>query len=113
MRGWVSRLKFQLVLASAVILESESRLTHDHNLLSQTRKTPPTWSARSPCLYPPGTGWSSYIRRHWVPLSLPATTRRATVEVLEPALTLAAQKTSTEGSKKMYLLFDSQYFGTK
>jgi hypothetical protein len=30
-----------------------------------------------------------YTRRHWVPFSLPPTTRRATVEVFEPASTLA------------------------
>jgi hypothetical protein len=29
--------------------------------------TPPTWRARSPYLYPPGTGWPSYNPRHWVP----------------------------------------------
>jgi hypothetical protein len=29
-------------------------------------ETPPTWRARSPYLYPPGTGWPSYIPRHWV-----------------------------------------------
>jgi hypothetical protein len=30
-------------------------------------ETRPTWSARSPYLYPPGTGWPSYIPGHWVP----------------------------------------------
>jgi hypothetical protein len=34
MRGWVCRLQLLLVLASAVILRSESRGTHDHILLS-------------------------------------------------------------------------------
>jgi hypothetical protein len=34
-RGWVSRLQLLLVLASAVILSSESPRTHDHILLSQ------------------------------------------------------------------------------
>jgi hypothetical protein len=29
-------------------------------------ETPPTWRARSPFLYPPGTGWPSYTPRHWV-----------------------------------------------
>jgi hypothetical protein len=32
-------------------------------------ETPPTWRARSPYLYPPGTGWPSYTPGHWVPLS--------------------------------------------
>jgi hypothetical protein len=30
-------------------------------------ETPATWRARSPYLYPPGTGWPSYTLRHWVP----------------------------------------------
>jgi hypothetical protein len=50
-------------------------------------ETPPTWRARSAYLYPPGTRWPSYIPRHLVPLSLPPTTRRATVEVFDPAST--------------------------
>jgi hypothetical protein len=48
-------------------------------------ETPPTWRARSPYLYPPGTGLPSYTPRHWVPFSSPPTSRRATVEVFEPA----------------------------
>jgi hypothetical protein len=50
-------------------------------------ETPLIWRARSPYLYPPGTGWSSFTPRHFVPFSLSATTRRATVEVLKPAST--------------------------
>jgi hypothetical protein len=42
-------------------------------------ETPPTWRARSPYLYRPGTGWPSYTPRNWVPFSLLATTSRATV----------------------------------
>jgi hypothetical protein len=34
-------------------------------------ETPSTWRARSPYLYPPGTGWPSYTPRHWVPFSSP------------------------------------------
>jgi hypothetical protein len=30
-------------------------------------ETPPTWRARFPYLYPPGTGWPSYTPGHWVP----------------------------------------------
>jgi hypothetical protein len=37
MRGWVCRLQLQLALASAVILGSESRGTHEHILLYQIR----------------------------------------------------------------------------
>jgi hypothetical protein len=39
-RGWVCRLQLLLVLASAVILRSESRRTHDHILLSEIRDFP-------------------------------------------------------------------------
>jgi hypothetical protein len=39
-------------------------------------ETPLTWRARSPYLYPPGTGWPGYTPRHWVPFSSPPTTRR-------------------------------------
>jgi hypothetical protein len=77
-----------LVLVSAIILGSESRGTRDHILLSQIRDSA-TWRARSPYLYPPGTWWSSYNPRHWVPFSSPSTTRRATVEVFEAASTLS------------------------
>jgi hypothetical protein len=38
--GWVCRLQLLLVLASAVILMSESRGTDDHILLSQIRDSP-------------------------------------------------------------------------
>jgi hypothetical protein len=48
-------------------------------------QTPSTWRASSPYLYPPGTGRPSYTPRHKVPFSSPPTTRRAKVEVLEPA----------------------------
>jgi hypothetical protein len=39
-RGWVCRIQFLLVLASAFILGSESRGTHDHILLSEIRYFP-------------------------------------------------------------------------
>jgi hypothetical protein len=50
-------------------------------------ETPPTWTARSPYLYPPGTGWPSYTLSHWVHFSLPPTTSRTTVEVFRLAST--------------------------
>jgi hypothetical protein len=83
-RGWVCRLQLLLVLASAVILgPSPAGLI---TLLYCLRfETPPTWRARSPFLYPPGTGLPSYTPRHWVRISSPATTRRTTVKVFEPA----------------------------
>jgi hypothetical protein len=41
------------------------------------------------CQFPvcisPGTAWPSYTSRHWVPFSSPPTTRRAPVELFEPA----------------------------
>jgi hypothetical protein len=40
MKGWVCRLQLLLDLASAVILRSEFRETHDHILLSQIRDYP-------------------------------------------------------------------------
>jgi hypothetical protein len=39
-RGWVCRLQLLLVLATVIILKSESRETHDHILLSQIRDSP-------------------------------------------------------------------------
>jgi hypothetical protein len=39
-RGWICRLQLLLGLASAVILRSEPRGTHDHILLSQIRDSP-------------------------------------------------------------------------
>jgi hypothetical protein len=82
-RGWLCRLQLLLVLASAVILRSDSRGTHDHILLSQIRDTP-NLEGRSPYLYPPGTGWHGYIPRKYVPFSSPPTTGNDTVEVFDP-----------------------------
>jgi hypothetical protein len=39
-------------------------------------ETPPTWRARFPYLYPPGTGWPSYTPGHWIPFLWPLSTRR-------------------------------------
>jgi hypothetical protein len=91
-REWVCRLQLLLVLASAVILKSKSRGTHNHILLS------PTWRDRSSYLYPPVTGWPSYTPRHWVPFWSPPTTRRATVEVFDPSSTR-----TTEFSSQLFL----------
>jgi hypothetical protein len=40
-------------------------------------ETPPSWRARLPYLYTPGTGWPSYAPGHWVPFKSSLTTRRA------------------------------------
>jgi hypothetical protein len=58
-------------------------------------ETLPTWRTTSPYLYPPGTGWTSYTPRHWVLFSSLPTTRRATVEVFEPATTCGPSQTDT------------------
>jgi hypothetical protein len=83
-RGRVCRLQLLLVLASAFILGSEFRGTRDHILLSRIRDSP-NLEGQAPHLYSTGTGWHSHTPRHWVPFSSPPTTRRATVEVFEPA----------------------------
>jgi hypothetical protein len=61
-RGWVCRLQLLLTLASAVILGSESRGTHDH-IYYLRFETPPTLRKRSPYLCPPGIGWPGYTPR--------------------------------------------------
>jgi hypothetical protein len=96
-RGWVSRLQLLLGLASAVILRSESRWTHDHILLSQIRdslnldgQVPVFISVRNRVarLYPQALGSIS---------SLP-TTPTATVEVFDPAYTQDLLKRKTNKS---------------
>jgi hypothetical protein len=59
MRGCVCRLQLLLVLASAVILGSESSRTHTHILLSQIRDSP-NMEGQVPVFISPGTQWSSY-----------------------------------------------------
>jgi hypothetical protein len=63
-------------VCSAVAQWSKSRRTRNHILKSHLRLP-----NRFLYLYPSGTGWSSYIPRHWVPFTLSLATRRATVEV--------------------------------
>jgi hypothetical protein len=75
--GCVCHLKLLLVLASAVVLRSESRGTHGH-IYCLRFETPPTWKASYPYLYPPGIWWPGYTPRHWVPFSSPPATHRAT-----------------------------------
>jgi hypothetical protein len=64
--------------------------------------TPPTWRSKSPYLYPPGTGWPSYNHRHWVSFSSPPTTRRARMEVFEPASTRGSLLWSESESELLY-----------
>jgi hypothetical protein len=56
-------------------------------------ETPSTWRARSRYLYPAGR-CPSYASRHLIPFSSPPTTRRATMEVFEPASTRGPQSQS-------------------
>jgi hypothetical protein len=79
----IYRLQLLLLLASAVILESETCGAYDHILLTQIRDSP-NWKARFPYLYPLGTVWPSYTPRHGGPFSSSPTTCRDTVEVFEP-----------------------------
>jgi hypothetical protein len=51
----------------------------------------PTWTARFPYLYIPGTGWPSYTPGHWVPFTSSLTTCRAMVEVSNPPSTWRAR----------------------
>jgi hypothetical protein len=84
MIGWVCRLKLLLVFSSAVILGSESFGTHDHILLSQIRDSP-ILEGQVPVFISPRSRWPSYTHGHWFLCSSPPTTRRAGVEVFEPA----------------------------
>jgi hypothetical protein len=59
-RGRICNLLLLLVLASAVPRDSRPYF------IVPILDTPPTWRARSPYLYPPGTGWASYTPGHWV-----------------------------------------------
>jgi hypothetical protein len=84
----VYRLQLLLVLASAVILVSESRGTHDRNLLSQIRDSP-NLVGQVPVFISPRNRVAQYTPRYWVPFSSPPTTRRAMVEVFQTAWTRA------------------------
>jgi hypothetical protein len=74
MRGCVCPLQVLPVLVSAVIPGSESNGTHGHILLYQIRESL-NLKDEVPYLYLPGTALASYTPRHWVPFSLPPTTR--------------------------------------
>jgi hypothetical protein len=82
----VCRLQLLLVLASAVILRSESRGTRAHILLSQIRDSP-NLESQVPVFISPRKRVAQFTPRHWVPFSSPPTTRRSTMEVFEPSST--------------------------
>jgi hypothetical protein len=79
--GRICNLLLLLVLASAVPRDSRPYI------IVPILETLPTWKARSPYLYPPGTGCPRYTPGHWVSFPSPLTTRRATVEVFYPSST--------------------------
>jgi hypothetical protein len=85
-RGWVCHLQLLLALASAVILWSESRGTHDHILLSQIRNSP-NLEGQVPVFIVPRNRGGGYTLRHWVSFLATPTTRRDTVDVFDPAST--------------------------
>jgi hypothetical protein len=81
--------------------------------LSQVRDKWDTWphftlsDSRLPQTWGPGTRWPSYIPRHWVPFSSPPTTRRATVEVFEPAST-GHSRYASQSQSQIYVTTDGQ-----
>jgi hypothetical protein len=78
-RGWVCRLQLLLVSPSQ-LFSGPSPAGPTITFSCLWFETPPIRRARSPHLYPPGTGWPSYTPSHWVPFSSPSTTGRATVD---------------------------------
>jgi hypothetical protein len=69
-RGWVCRL--QLLLSSPAQSYSDPSPAGLMTIFYCLRfEIPPAWRIRSLYLYPPGTGWSGYTPRHWVPFSSP------------------------------------------
>jgi hypothetical protein len=64
-RGRVCNLLVQLLLglARSVTLGSKSS-QNSLPYFTVSSETPPTWRARFPYLYPPGTGWPSYTPGH-------------------------------------------------
>jgi hypothetical protein len=86
MRGWVCRLQVLLGLASTVILRSESQGTHDHILLSKIQDST-NLEGQIPRFIIPRNRVAHLYPRHWVPFSVPPTTRGAIVEVFDPTST--------------------------
>jgi hypothetical protein len=95
-RGWVCHLQWLLALASAVILRSESHGTHEHILLSQIRDSP-NLEGQVPLCISPMNRVARLYPQALGSFSSPPTTRRATVEVFDPAITLQSQSQTTDG----------------
>jgi hypothetical protein len=109
MREWVCHLHLSLAFNSAVILRSE--LAGHTTFHSIGLETPLTWRAKSPYLYAPGPGWSSYTPRHWLPFSSPPTTRRAMVTAFDPTSTwLSKNVPSATNIRVIEQLFDPSFY---
>jgi hypothetical protein len=86
-KGWGCRLQLLLV-SPAQSFSGPSPAGLMTTFYCVRFETPPASRARSPYLYPPGTGWPGYIARYWVPFLSPPTTRRATVELAQVKVTI-------------------------
>jgi hypothetical protein len=84
MTGWVCRLQLLLVLASAVILGSESCWTHNRIILSQIGDSP-NLESQVPVFISPQNRVARLYPKALRSFPSPPTTRRATVDVFEPA----------------------------
>jgi hypothetical protein len=85
-RGWVCSLQLLLGLASEVLLRCESHGTHEHILLSQIRDFP-NMEGQVPVFISPRNRMVQLYPQALGSLFSPPTTRRATVEVFDPAST--------------------------
>jgi hypothetical protein len=83
-RGRVCRLQLLLVLASAVILGSESRGNHDHILLPQIRDSP-YQEDQVPIFISPRNRVTQLNPQALVSLFVASYGSQATVQVFEPA----------------------------
>jgi hypothetical protein len=90
-RRWVCRLQLLLVLASAVILGSGSRGTHDHLLLSQVLDSP-NLEGQVPLFISPRNSLARLYPQALGSLFVVYYDRRSTVEVFERASTGAKTK---------------------
>jgi hypothetical protein len=105
------RFLLLLVLASAVILRSESRGTH-YILLSQTRDSPNLEGQVLvyTCISPRNRVAQLYPS-HWVPFSSPSTTRRAVMEVFHPTSTRVLPSESVSRLETKLLVNNVYIFG--
>jgi hypothetical protein len=106
-RGWVCLLLLLLILSSAAILRFVSCGTYDHILLSQIGDSP-NLESQVPVFVSPRKRVARLYPQALDSLSLPPTTRRATMDVFEPAPTRDAQD-RTQLKSKSKLLYDWRF----